>query len=108
MQLQSQKALITGATHGIGSAIANAFMNAGAHVIGAKTSWDEIEGDYCHEWLVANFINNLELKYCSKLVRVHKPEILIDNAGINKIDSFLNISAEDFLNIQQVNLGWMG
>ena len=104
MQFQNQKVFITGASRGIGAAIAKAFMDAGAHVIGTKTSSDEIKGGHCNEWVVANFLNNEGLEYCSELVRLHKPEILINNAGINKIDSFLNISAVDFLNIQQVNL----
>ena len=43
IELSGKTALITGATRGIGRAIADAFLDAGAHVVLTGTKPDEIE-----------------------------------------------------------------
>ena len=104
MRLSGKKAFVTGASRGIGRAIAQAMRAEGAWVIGTRTRLPADEDDVCQEWVQANFTNSEELTTCVERVRDAKPDVLINNAGINKVASFVDITAEDFLAIQRVNV----
>lgn len=95
---------ITGASRGIGRAVALAFRDEGARVIGTRTSSGDNRDDCCHEWVVTDFSDLEQIKACAKVVRGEEPDILVNNAGINKIASFPKITLEDFQSIQQVNV----
>ena len=103
INLESKFAIVTGATRGIGLAIARAFRDAGARVLitGTKTTStvpDDFEYyavDFCCEKSTESFVTYLSEQ---------QPDILINNAGINVIDSFQDISIDDFNRIQQVNV----
>ena len=103
-QIMSQKkVLITGASRGIGASIANAFRKLGAYVIGTKTSLSSMD-DNCDEWIIADFVEISQIYKCGDEILRISPDILINCAGINKIDKFLEIDPSVFLSIQQVNL----
>ena len=51
-----------------------------------------------------DFSNSENLENLCDKVKLINVEVLINNAGINKIGAFAEVSPEDFLRIQQVNL----
>jgi NAD(P)-dependent dehydrogenase (short-subunit alcohol dehydrogenase family) len=101
--LAGRSVLITGGTRGIGYAVANAFLEqeAEVHVTGTKKNGKGPLGSIFHSCDFSN-TENLE-KLCDKFQR-ENIEVLINNAGINKTGAFAELSPEDFLRIQQVNL----
>jgi len=105
MRFSNKKALVTGASRGIGASIANAFKNEGAFVIGTQTENNiSNPGDHCHEWLVANFADENQILQCVDFVKSNQIDILINNAGFNINKSFTEIDLNVFKEIQQVNL----
>lgn len=95
--------LVTGASRGIGAEIARAFAERGAHVVGTRTLSGESDSP-CSEWLVADFTDIAQIRTCAEEIAKIGPDVLINNAGINKIGPFASINPEDFLRIQQVNV----
>ena len=94
--------LVTGASRGIGQAIAEQFKSNNFTVIGTATEKKSL--DYLDDCLVCDFTNELDIeKVCSQIKNI-KVDILINNAGINKINSFLDIDPQDFRDIQHVNV----
>jgi len=103
--------LITGGTRGIGRAIADKFIDAGASVVITGTKKDEIERlnketttkrkkylqvDFTDKNSMNDFIRNLPL--------LGKVDILVNNAGINKIALNDATSVEDFELLSDVNI----
>lgn len=101
--MRGKKVLVTGASRGIGSDIARAYADLGAHVIGTRTSSCDTDS-VCSEWLIADFSDLEQVYACAENVKIISPDVLVNNAGINKIGSFAEINPGDFLNIQQVNV----
>lgn len=95
---------ITGASRGIGGAIATAFRREGAWVIGTRTHVGEYGNDPCQEWVEADFTKMSDIESCAEIVRVKCPDILINNAGINQNAPFVEIDPKYYLLIQQVNV----
>lgn len=104
MRFSGKKVLVTGASRGIGHAIAQAFRAEGARVIGTRTGEGNENEDVCHEMIVADFADIGQLKACADYVRHAELDVLVNNAGINKIAPFVEIDPGDFLLIQQVNV----
>ena len=104
MRFSGKKAFVTGASRGIGHAIARAFQREGAYVIGTHTGTNKEVADICQEWVVSDFSDIQSIKDCADYVRSTEPDILVNNAGVNKIAPFVEIKPDDFLSIQQVNV----
>jgi NAD(P)-dependent dehydrogenase (short-subunit alcohol dehydrogenase family) len=104
MRFTSKKVFVTGASRGIGSAIAQAFRAEGAWVIGTRTGTGVEADEVCQEWVTADFTVVRQIQACAERVRHAAPDVLINNAGINKIAPFVEIDPADFLSIHQVNV----
>ncbi|MDB4877482.1 MAG: short-chain dehydrogenase/reductase [Gemmatimonadetes bacterium] len=99
-----RKVVVTGASRGIGRAIATAFRGEGAWVIGTRSGIGDSANDVCQEWIRADFLDVDQIDACAARVGVAEPDVLINNAGINKIAPFVQIAAADFLSIHRVNV----
>ena len=95
---------MTGASRGIGRAIAQAFRAQGAWVIGTRTRRNNETDDACQEWVAADFSDVEQIRACAECVRHAEPDVLVNNVGINKIAPFVEIAPDDFLTIQRVNV----
>lgn len=96
--------MVTGASRGIGRAIARAYHLQGARVVGTRTSPGRDADDPCDYYLIADFADLDAVKACADEVRALGPDVLVNNAGINKIAPFAEVDPADFLRIQQVNV----
>ena len=104
MSFTDKKVFITGASRGIGNGIAKAYRDKGAWVIGTCTDQNNKSDDICQEWVTADFSDVDQIKACADFARKAEPDVLINNAGINEISPFVEVSQENFLLIQQVNV----
>ena len=101
---QNKRVVVTGASRGIGRAVAEAFRAEGAWVIGTRTSSSKKLDETCQEWIVADFSDLAQIDSCAGRIRSEQPDVLVNNAGINIIGPFATIKPADFLLIQQVNV----
>lgn len=104
MRYQNKKIFITGASRGIGRELARAFRTEGAFVIGTRTSDLSKSDNTCNEWVSADFADPAQLEHCAENLHNAEPDVLINNAGINKNSPFVDINLDDFRLIQQVNV----
>jgi len=107
---QKKVALITGGTNGIGSEIAKTFVNNDYKVLITGTNKKKIDlinskNNSDFRAFQSDFKDNESLKkLIQKLNRINKIDVLVNNAGINKIDNFIKTKNKDFSMIQSVNL----
>jgi NAD(P)-dependent dehydrogenase (short-subunit alcohol dehydrogenase family) len=104
MRFLNKKVFITGASRGIGRAIANAFHAEGAYIIGTRTGSVDAVDDACQEWIAADFNDVAQIERCADFLQKSEPDILVNNAGINRNSPFVDITSDDFMEIQQVNV----
>lgn len=104
MQLSGKTILVSGATKGIGAAIAKRFHAEGARVIGTGRAANCDPVAYIHTYLPVDFSRADEvIEFSGKIAEIGI-DVLVNNAGINKISPFEEIQSEDFASIIQVNL----
>ena len=98
-----KRVLVTGATRGIGEAVAKQYRNNGYYVIGTGST-DKDTPVYLNEYFSCNFKSTTQIDKFCKTVENLKIDILINNAGINIINNFCDIKSEDFIDVQTVNV----
>lgn len=114
IDFKNKTALVTGATRGIGKAIAECLYGAGANLILTGTKLDEINKlnaenkkkriPHIH-YLHADFsIPASTEKFLRKLREYKTIDICINNAGVNKINDFCDTTYDDFRWIHEINL----
>ncbi len=111
IDLNGKTALITGATRGIGKAVADEFLRAGAQVILTGTKPADIEqfvaeNENPHiKWHVADFSTQggIDL-FINELKNINPIDICINNAGINIIKPFGEYSVAEYQRLLSINL----
>lgn len=107
-------ALVTGATRGIGKAIAETLWASGADVYMTGTKKEEIDSlnreiklnnvDRKH-YLCVDLSNEQSLKdFLLQLSGIERIDICVNNAGINIVRDFCEVPYEEFMKVQQVNV----
>jgi NAD(P)-dependent dehydrogenase (short-subunit alcohol dehydrogenase family) len=96
-------AVVTGATRGIGRAISERLLQDGLEVIVTGTTKD---ADYPigSSYYQVDFLSDSSTKAFLEYLKQKPVDILINNAGINKINEFESIEIKEFESIQKVNL----
>jgi len=114
IDFKGKTALITGATKGIGKAIAESMFNLNANLILTGTNNEEIE--YLNNlnkqngidniiYIQADFSNIDSTRSFLKLIKKYSQiDICINNAGVNRINNFENTSIDDLNWINEINL----
>jgi 3-oxoacyl-[acyl-carrier protein] reductase len=109
--LAGEVALVTGASRGIGAAIAAALANAGATVIGTATTQggadgiSETLGGGCRG-IVLNVANDESVQSAIKDMQSNEgsPSILVNNAGITKDNLLMRMKQEEWDDVIATNL----
>lgn len=102
-RLDGKRALVTGATRGIGRAIADRLVAEGADVIATGTKAGGPAPEGC-DYIAVDFADAEATQRFAEKMGDISPDILINNAGINRISPFTEIDPEEFALIQRVNL----
>ncbi|MDR1862579.1 MAG: 3-oxoacyl-[acyl-carrier-protein] reductase [Treponema sp.] len=112
MELQDKKALVTGASRGIGRAIAGRFIAAGAEVWGVGTREPADLGERIEKaagrlhWLNADLgrLGDLEALIEGLIKESGGFDVLVNNAGITRDNLSFRMTLEDFQKVLDVNL----
>ena len=114
IKLDGKVALITGSTKGIGKAIAESFYNVGANLILTGTNIEEInnlnnlnkkKGISNVHYIQVDFSSTSSTKlFLNKINKYSKIDICINNAGVNKVNDFLNTSEDDLNWFNDINI----
>ena len=104
--MESRRVLVTGASRGIGEAIAKTFADDGFNVLGTcrnkKKSIPKESKTLNFEELDLSSSSSLD-KF-KKIVEDFKPEILVNNAGITRDNLFLRMTDEEWSSVIDTNL----
>ncbi|MFK7860419.1 MAG: SDR family NAD(P)-dependent oxidoreductase [Granulosicoccus sp.] len=110
MRLDGKRALVTGASRGIGLGAACALASSGAHVVLAARSGDElntvcsamVEAGYSCEPLILDVTDTAQVR--SKLDNLGAFDVLINNAGANRPGPMIEMSEDDYDMVMNVNV----
>lgn len=107
-------ALVTGATRGIGKAIADTLWTSGAEVYLTGTKQEEIDrlnaevkaqGIERKHYLCVDLSSDYSLsKFLLELEKIPQIDICVNNAGINIVREFTEVPFEEFMKVQQINV----
>ena len=101
--LDGRLALVTGATRGLGRAMAARLRDDGAQVIGTGTRSDGQVPEGC-EFMSVDLADRDGTTAFAETIRARAPAILINNDGIGLERGIENLETEDFVKVQEVNL----
>lgn len=103
MEKIKYRAVVTGATRGIGYAIAQRLLQDGLEVIatGTKKNDNHPVGSSYYQ---VDFLDETSVNKFIKYLKKQQINILVNNAGINKIGKFSFIDIDDFDRILRINL----
>lgn len=109
-RLDNRRALITGASRGIGLGAACALAQAGAEVVLSARSATELdavrdalhEGGFKAESLVLDVGNTQDVK--EAIGRTGPFDILVNNAGINRPGAMVDMREDDFDSVMGINV----
>lgn len=98
MELGGSRWVVTGASAGIGEAIANQARARGAEVIGvARRATVEVQADLSEPAHVEGLVDRIEAD--------HGPiDVWVNNAGVEAVGAFADATADDVRTIHQLNL----
>jgi len=103
--------IVTGGTRGIGAAIVELFQECNAEIIATGTDIKDLErlneesSDKRTKYIHLDFTSNESVQsFYGFLSKQDRIDGLINNAGVNKIDSIDKVSEEDWEWINNVNL----
>ena len=103
IDFKNSNVIITGATRGIGKAIADKFVKLGANIIGTSTK-KNLKKKKIKIYKV-NFLKKDDVSEFLNVIRkLNKIDILINNVGINKIDFIQNLKNQNIDNLININL----
>ncbi|XP_052265495.1 L-xylulose reductase-like isoform X2 [Dreissena polymorpha] len=104
-QFQGKKALVTGAGKGIGRETAKRLAQLGTHVVALSRTQEDLDS-------LKFEIPSIEIVQCElqdwdctrrKVQEIGAVDFLVNNAGVNKLDRFLDVKKEDLDCIMNVN-----
>ena len=111
INFDSKLVIVTGATRGIGASIVKLFQDCNAQVIATGTNQNEI--DRMNDNAENNRIKYLHLdfsieesinRFLHQINKIDRVDVLVNNAGVNRIDTIDQIKVEDWDLINKVNL----
>lgn len=110
ISFKNKKILVTGGTNGIGASIAAQFFQNSGDVYVTGTSEKSFVGfkerfpGINAKFLMADFSNLDQLKKLLVEIETIKFDIVINNAGINKINTIDDIKLDDWQLVQDINV----
>ncbi len=108
LNFSGKVAVVTGGTRGIGAAIVSQLNRSGARVIALGSSNESIQSASEEnpevEFQSTDFNDRTATNQLLETLGSRQIDILINNAGINKIDTVGEINITDWDNIQAVNV----